>query len=465
MSAEFPTIAEAAALIAAKKLSPVELTQHCLSRIARLDGTLHSFLHLATSDALAKARAAEAAISRDGPKGPLHGIPIGLKDIFNTKGMPTTAHSRQLQDNVPTEDATSARLLAEAGTVLLGKLATHEFAFGGPSFDLRWPPARNPWGPDHAAGGSSSGTGVAVAAGLVLGGLGSDTGGSIRLPAAYCGIAGLKPTHGLVSRAGVLPLAFSLDHVGPMAWTVEDCAILLQAIAGHDPADPASAQRRPPDFRTALGQGAKGLRIGVIESFHETENPANQATLGAIEAALDFFRREGAEIRAVSLSPLLDWRAVNVIILLVEGFAVHQRWMRERMDQYGELFRDRMVLGALISGSDYVEAQRRRRELIAELADAMADLDVLITATVPSEALPLEKLNKWAMIEQPNFTSPFNLAGFPALSLCTGFGEHGLPLAIQLIGRPFTEPMLLRAGHAYERAMPWRARRPALAMN
>jgi aspartyl-tRNA(Asn)/glutamyl-tRNA(Gln) amidotransferase subunit A len=463
--AEFPTIAEASALIAAKKLSPVELTRQCLDRIARLDGELHAFLHLAAAPAMAKAGEAETQIMRDGPRSPLHGIPIGLKDIINTKGMPTTAHSRQLEHNLPQQDATCARLLAEAGTVLLGKLATHEFAFGGPSNDLPWPPARNPWALDRYVGGSSSGTGVAVAAGLVLGGLGSDTGGSIRLPAAYCGIAGLKPTYGLVSRAGVLPLAYSLDHVGPMAWTVEDCAILLQAIAGHDAADPASVDRAPPDFRAALGDGAKGLRIGVLRRFHEIENPVSEATGRALEGALDVFRRDGAHLAEVELSPILDWRTVNLIIMLVEGFAVHQEWMRTRMTAYGELFRDRMVLGALIDGADYVEAQRRRRELIAELNDEMTDLDILITATVPSEAPPLDQLAKWAIIEQPNFTSPFNLAGFPALSLCAGYGEGGLPLAIQLIGKPFTEPLLLRAGHAYERAMNWRATRPALAIS
>ena len=462
MSAEIPTIAEAAARIAAKTLSPVELTRACLQRIERLDGTLHSFLLRTDERALATARAAEAAIARDGPKGPLHGIPIGLKDIFSTKGLRTTAHSRQLEHNVPMEDATSVRLLAEAGTVLLGKLATHEFAFGGPSFDLPWPPARNPWNPAHFTGGSSSGTGAAVAAGLVLGGLGSDTGGSIRLPSAYSGVAGIKPTYGLVSRAGVFPLAYSLDHVGPMAWTVEDCAILLQVIAGHDPADPASADRPVPDFRAELPRGAKGLRIGVLRQFHEREFPVNAATGAALEGALDFYRREGAELRDVALSPLQDWRAVGMIILMVEGFAVHQHWMRTRMDHYGERTRDRLALGGLISAADYVEAQRRRRELIAELNAAMAELDVLLTAVVPSEAPPIDAVAKWALVEQPNFTAAFNVAGFPALSVCAGYGEGGLPLAIQLIAKPFAEAILFRAGHAYERAMPWRARRPAL---
>jgi len=463
MSADFPTIAEASSLIAEKKLSPVELTRACLDRIARLDGTLHAFLRVTEESAMATARAAEAAVMKSARKGPLHGIPIGLKDIFNTKGIATTGHSRQLATNVPDEDSTCTRLLAAAGTVLLGKLATHEFAFGGPAFDLPWPPARNPWDPDHFTGGSSSGTGAAVAAGLVLGGMGSDTGGSIRLPSAFCGLAGLKPTYGRVSRAGVLPLAFSLDHAGPMAWTVEDCALLLQAIAGYDPKDPASADRPVPDFRGIIGAGAKGLRIGLIRHFHEDDHPVNAATRGGIEAALDLFRREGGEIREVRLSPLADWRAAATLIMLSEGFAVHEDWMRTRIKDYGELLRDRIALGAFISAADYLAAQRRRRELCHELAAAMKDLDILITATVPAEAARIHAVPKWAMVEQPNFTSPFNLAGFPALSVCTGYGAGGLPLAMQLIAKPFAEPILFRAGHAYERATSWRDRRPALA--
>ncbi|HUK58223.1 MAG TPA: amidase [Stellaceae bacterium] len=460
---EFWTISEAAGLIAGRKLSPVELTRACLDRVARLDSTLHAFLHLDADGALAKARAAEAAIAKEGPRGKLDGIPIGLKDIYDTKDMPTTAHSRQLEGRRPTRDSTCTRRLAEAGTVLLGKLATHEFAFGGPSFDLPWPPARNPWNPAHFTGGSSSGTGAAVASGMVLGGMGSDTGGSIRLPAALCGLAGLKPTYGLVPRTGVLPLAFSLDHAGPMAWTVEDCAILLQAIAGHDPEDPASAERPVPDYSAHLNDGAKGLRIGVARDFHERDNPVNHATRASLEAALDFYRREGAEVREVKLSPLADWRAVGLILILAEGFAIHAKWMRESPEKYGELLRDRLVLGALISASDYVEAQRRRRALTDEMGRAMRDLDILLTATVPAEAPRIDAVPKWGIVEQPNFTSTSNITGFPAISICIGYGEGGLPLAMQLIARPFEEPTLLRAAHAYERAMTWRARRPALA--
>ncbi len=459
----FPTIAEAGRLIAAKQLSPVELTRHCLDRIEKLDGTLHSFILPTPERALADAKAAEARIMRSGPKGPLDGIPIGHKDIYNTKGIRTTAHSRLLEHNVPEADATSVRLLAEAGTVLLGKLATHEFAFGGPSFDLPWPPARNPWNPDHFTAGSSSGTGAAVAAGLVLGGTGSDTGGSIRGPAALCGIAGIKPTYGLVSRAGVLPLAFSLDHAGPMAWTVEDCAILLQAMAGHDPVDPASADRPVPDFRASLETGVKGLRIGVPRHFHETDCPASEGVRRGIDEALDTYARLGAEVREITLSPLMDYQACGFLIMVTEAYAIHEQWMKSSFNSYGELLRDRMAMGALISAADHMQAVRRRRELCAEMAAAFGDLDLMITAAQPAEAPRINAVPKWANLERPTFTMAFNVTGYPALSVCTGFGNGGLPVSMQIVGRPFDEAMVFRAGHAYETAMSWRSRRPALA--
>src|SRR5947207_15719262 len=256
-----PPSAVAAKQIAAKQMSLVEERRDCLDRVPALHARLHAFVHLTEERALAEARAAEAAIMAGGPKGPLHGIPIGLKDIVDTKGIPTTCQSKILQDNIPDADATCAEKLAAAGTVLVGKTTTHEFADGGPSFDLPKPPARNPWNTDHFTAGSSSGTGAGVAAGLILGGIGTDTGGSIRGPAALCGIAGIKPTYGLVSRAGVAPAAFSLDHIGPMAWTAEDCALMLQALAGHDPRDPASAAHPVPDYTAPIGSGIKGIKI------------------------------------------------------------------------------------------------------------------------------------------------------------------------------------------------------------
>src|SRR5262249_645448 len=253
-----------------------------LDRIARYDDRLHSFIRVLADDARAAAKTAEAEIAAGTYRGALHGIPLGLKDIYETAGVATTGHSKVMQDNVPHADAFSVARLRDAGAIVMGKLATHEFAFGGPSFDLPWPPARNPWDTSCFTGGSSSGTGAAVAAGLVLGGTGSDTGGSIRGPAAYCGLAGIKPTYGLVSRMGVLPLAFSLDHAGPLAWDAEDCAILLQAMAGHDPSDPSSASRLLPDYRAALQGPVRGLRIGLIHHVYERDNVASAATAQAI---------------------------------------------------------------------------------------------------------------------------------------------------------------------------------------
>ncbi|MCL2428339.1 MAG: amidase family protein, partial [Alphaproteobacteria bacterium] len=362
---EFLTIAEAARLIALRKLSPVELTTACLGRIEKLDPTLHAFVHLTAERALADARASEERLMRGESLGRLEGIPIAHKDIFATAAIPTTAHSKQLLDWIPERDATSVRRLAQAGTVMLGKLATHEFAFGGPSFDLPFPPARNPWNPEHFTAGSSSGTGAAVAAGLVLGGTGSDTGGSIRGPAALCGIAGIKPTYGLISRAGVLPLAFTLDHAGPLAWTAEDCALLLEGMAGHDPSDPASSARRVPDFTAELDHGAKDLRIGVVRHFFEVDNPASKATRAAIETALDTFRAMGASVRDVTLSPLAEWHACGFLIMIVEAYAVHEPWLKRSFADYGELFRDRVALGGLVRAADYVQALRRRRRFCA----------------------------------------------------------------------------------------------------
>src|SRR6267143_46 len=285
MVPDYLTIAEAARLIEKRELSPVELVDSRLDRIARLDGQLHGFIRVLADAARHEARATEAEIAAGKYRGPLHGIPIGLKDIYETAGVATTGHSKVMQDHVPQKDAFSVKRLRDAGAIVMGKLATHEFALGGPSFDLPWPPARNPWDTDRFTGGSSSGTGASVAAGLVLGGTGSDTGGSIRGPAALCGLAGLKPSYGRISRIGILPLAFSLDHAGPMAWTAEDCGLLLQGMAGPDPEDPGSINRPIPDFTAELGKGVKGLRIGVVRHFYERDNEANTATRQAIDAA------------------------------------------------------------------------------------------------------------------------------------------------------------------------------------
>jgi aspartyl-tRNA(Asn)/glutamyl-tRNA(Gln) amidotransferase subunit A len=462
-AAQIPTIAEAARQIAAKKLSPVELTQACLERVHAFDNRLHAFVLLTEERALAEAKAAEAAIMAGGAKGPLHGIPIGLKDIVDTKGLPTTCQSKILQDNIPDTDAACAASLAAAGTVLMGKTTTHEFADGGPSFDLPKPPARNPWNTDHFTAGSSSGTGAGVAAGMFLGGIGTDTGGSIRGPAALCGIAGIKPTYGLVSRAGVAPAAFSLDHIGPMAWTAEDCALMLQALAGHDPKDPASANRPVPNYTAALGSGIKGLKIGIIHHFHEVDYRVSPGVRAGIDAAIATLRDLGAEIREVQLSPLQDWGACGSLISITERAAAYDEWARTRLGDFSKRVQQRLQLGALVSAVDYLQAVRRRRELRDELKAAMAGLDIVLTASQTAEAPKIDEVPHWDVFQAPSFTIPFNVAGYPAMTVCAGFGAGGLPVAIQLVGKPFAEATVLRVADAFEKATPFRDARPALA--
>jgi Asp-tRNA(Asn)/Glu-tRNA(Gln) amidotransferase A subunit family amidase len=460
--AELPTIAEAARLIASRRLSPVELTRSCLAHIEALDGRINSFLLTRPEAALAEAAAAEAEIARGNYRGPLHGIPIAHKDIVETAGIRTTAHSKLLRDHVPERDATVVRRLAAAGTILLGKTATHEFAMGGPSFDLPWPPARNPWNTDHFTGGSSSGTGAAVAAGLVLGGSGSDTGGSIRLPAAYCGVSGLKPTYGRVSRHGVLPLAYSLDHVGPLAWTAEDCALLLQAMAGHDPADAASAAVAVPDYRAALRADLRGLRVGVVRHFFESDYRIDAEAESAIDAALSVMRGLGAELSDIRLSPLQDYGACGWLILIAESWAVHEKVMRKRFLDYGRMMRNRVVLGAFLGAADYVQALRLRRELAAEMAAAMREVDVLVTGIAPGEAPRIDENPGYESFQRP-LMMPFNVTGQPAMAVRCGLSRNGLPLSLQVAGRPFDEATVLRVAHAYEQATEWRRQRPKLA--
>jgi aspartyl-tRNA(Asn)/glutamyl-tRNA(Gln) amidotransferase subunit A len=458
----FLTIAEAARLIERKQLSPVELTTALIRRTETLDRQLDAYLLLTADRAVDQARQAEREIIAGQYRGPMHGIPFGLKDIYSTAGIRTTGHSRVCFDTVPSADATPVRKLYEVGAVLTGKLATHEFAHGGPSFDLPWPPARNPWNREHFTGGSSSGSGAAVAAGLIPAALGSDTGGSIRGPAALCGIVGLKPTYGLVSRNGVYANSFSFDHAGPMTWTVEDCAIVLQAIAGHDPNDPASAARPLPDYRAALTGDIKGLRIGVVRHLHEDDCPVTPEVSAALEEAFAVLRSLGATLGEVRLRPAQDYYDVKVTIAESELLAVHERALRSRPYDFGEDFLGRVLPAVLISGRDYVQAQRERRRILAEMAPVYSDFDVLVTATAGA---PAPRLGTWRTIEfwkRASLTTPFNVTGGPALAQCIGFTSNGLPLSMQVAGRPFDDATVLRVAHAYEKATSWRTRRPQL---
>ena len=460
---KIPTIAEASRLIETKKLSPVELTDLCLRRIKALDPKLNSFLLVTEEGARKSAKKAETEIAAGRRKGPLHGIPIGLKDIYATKGIRTTAHSKVLVDHVPSEDAVVTAKLAKAGTVLLGKLATHEFAIGGPSFDLPWPPARNPWNTDYSPGGSSSGSGAALAAGLVLGATGSDTGGSIRGPSSFCAVAGMKPSYGLVSRRGILPLAYTLDHAGPMAWTTEDCAILLQAMAGHDAKDTASAKVKTPDYRAALRRDLKGLRVGYIRHWQEGEHPIDPEMAKAVDKAVETMRKLGAEIRDVPLPDLADFAPAGRVIIYSEAFAVHAQHLQSRYNDYGERFRAGVTLAALFSASDYVQAMRARQKLIDRTRAAMTEVDIMVVAAAPGPATKMVGFDPDAAFKRPSITMPFNLTGLPVMTVCCGFTASGLPLGMQVVGHPFGDATAMGAAHAYECATEWKKKRPGMA--
>jgi len=459
VDAAFASIRELSARFRTRDVSPVEVTQALLARIERLDPTIRSFVTVTADAALAEARAAETALLRGDQGRPLLGIPVAHKDIIATAGVRTTAGSAVLADWVPETDATVVTRLRQAGAVSLGKLIPHEFAFGIQFPGHRFLPARNPWNLDHMPGGSSSGSGAALAAGLTIGALGTDTGGSIRLPAAFSGIAGLKPTYGRVSRAGILPLAWTLDHAGPMARSVEDCAYLLQALAGHDPADPTSSRASVPDYVAALTPDVRGVRIGVPRAyFLEDLDPDMEA---AFADALTVLQELGATIRTVEI-PSIEVASAGLLIMLVEAFAYHEPNLRATPERYGDVLREKFLAGALFTGAEYVQAQRLRRRLCAEIDEILMTVDVLATPTARGPA------TAFTVVLDPTFgfprynTLPFNLTGQPALAVPCGFSRSGLPLSLQLAGRAFEEATVLRVGHAYEAATDWHRRRPPL---
>jgi aspartyl-tRNA(Asn)/glutamyl-tRNA(Gln) amidotransferase subunit A len=457
----YSTIAQSAELIRTRKLSPVELTQAHLKRIVDLDPQLNAFLMVTPDLALQQAREAEEEIAKGKYRGPLHGVPFGLKDIYNTRGIRTTGHSKVCADNVPAEDATMTRKLYDAGAVLLGKLSTHEFAHGGPSFDLPWPPARNPWHLEHFTGGSSSGSGAAVSAGLAPFAMGSDTGGSIRGPASHCGLVGLMPTYGLVSRAGVIPNSFTFDHCGPMTWTVEDCAIVLQTLAGHDPRDAGSIETPIPDYRSALSTDVRGLRVGVLRHQWEEDVSAHEDLRLAMEDAIGVFKRLGAKVEDCRARPVRDSIDVKVIIAESEIYSINYKDLVERPGDFGRDFLGRILPACLFQAPDYVAASREHRRMIAEARTLYGKYDVLLT-TGFGPAPRLDSHRTIAFWQGRNIFTPSNVMAGPALELCNGFSKSGLPLGMQLIGRPFDEATVLKTGHAYEKATEWRARRPQL---
>ena len=454
------SIADAAQLIGSRKLSPLEYTDALLARIEAFDPQLNAFITLTADLARKQAREAESEIMAGRYRGPLHGVPFALKDIYDTQGILTSGGSKVCSDNIPTSDATTTRLLYDAGAVLLGKLQTHEFAHGGPSFDLPWPPARNPWRLEHFTGGSSSGSGAALAAGLIPASLGSDTGGSIRGPASFCGLAGLMPTSGLVSRAGVIPNSFTFDHCGPMARTVEDCALLLQAIAGYDARDAGSIECEIPNYRSGLNNGIKNVRIGALRHYWEEDMPAHPDLKRAMNEAIDVFKKLGARVEDCRTRPMQDSFDTKVIIAESEIYSIHYDNLKSRPGDFGRDFLGRVLPACLFQSSDYVQASREHRRIVAEMRPLYERYDVLLTAGFgPAPRLDAHRTaNFW---QKSNVFTPSNVTGGPSLELPNGF-SGGLPLGMQVIGRPFGEVTVLRVGHAYQQATDWHTRHPQL---
>jgi aspartyl-tRNA(Asn)/glutamyl-tRNA(Gln) amidotransferase subunit A len=461
MDPAFLTIAELGRLYDQRELSPVEVTRSLLDRIAAHDAKLHSFIRVTPEAALAEAQAAERELMAGRRRGPLHGIPYALKDIVETAGIPTTGHSKLCNDYVPADDAHLVTLLKAGGAVLMGKLATWEFALGGPSWDLPWPPARNPWNPDYLPGGSSSGASAAVAAGFVPGAVGTDTGGSIRGPAAVCGIAGLKPTYGRVSRRGVFPNTFTMDHCGPLTRSAGDIALFLQVIAGFDAEDPGSEDVPVPDYRAALTGRIEGLRFGLIEHWYA--QGAHPDLVPAISAAVEVLRGLGAVVEPVQLSSLRDYTDCKTTISIAELYSIHEKDLKTRPQDFGRILRNRVLPGALIRAEDYVQALRWRAVLAREQALTLKRFDALLTAGALNVADPADPNQPDRLVSSPSITMPFSVGGLPALAIPCGFSRaEGLPLSLQIAAAPMAEPTVLRIAHAYQQATDWHRRHPDL---
>jgi aspartyl-tRNA(Asn)/glutamyl-tRNA(Gln) amidotransferase subunit A len=462
MDPAFFTIAELNRLYDQRELSPVEVTQALLDRIGAHDGELHSFIRVTPEMALAEARAAEQELTAGRRRGPLHGVPYALKDIIETGGIPTTGHSKLCQDYVPAADAHLVTLLKDGGAVLMGKLATWEFALGGPSWDLPWPPARNPWNLDTLPGGSSSGAGAAVAAGFVPGAVGTDTGGSIRGPAAVCGIVGLKPTYGRVSRRGVFPNTFTMDHCGPLTRSAEDIALFLQVIAGFDPEDPGSEDTPVPDYAAALTGRIEGLRLGLVEHWYA--HGAHPDLMPAIGAAVEVLRGLGAVVEPVQLSSLRDYTDCKTTISIAELYAIQEQDLKTRPQDFGRILRNRVLPGALIRAEDYVQALRWRTVLAREQALALKRYDALLTAGALGVADPADPNRPDRLVSIPSITMPFSVGGLPALAIPCGFSRaEGLPLSLQIAAAPFAEATILGIAHAYQQVTDWHRRHPDVA--
>jgi len=464
----FLSIENASALVRAKKVSPVELTQACLSRIERFNPQLNAFITITAESALAEARQAEAEIHQDRWRGALHGIPIGLKDLVDTAGVRTTAGSGLFKDRIPVGDAEVVRRLKAAGAVFLGKLNMHEFAYGGSSVISYFGPVRNPWNSAHCSGGSSGGSAAAVAAHLCYGAIGSDTGGSVREPASYCGIVGLKPSYGRVSTAGVIPLSWSLDHLGPMTHTVMDAALMLQVIAGYDSRDTGSLDTSVPDYAATIGSATSSLRVGIPRDFfYEGLDPDIQA---AMESALSVLRTLGG--KQLDIAPLATdatYASImdpSVAILQAEAYTYHQEYVANTPDLYQKPTVERILAGAKVTIPTYVHGRRHLEHLRHSVSRSIDGADLLITPTTPVPPFTIADLQSDPAAARPKEvrmlrnTRPFNMLGMPTISVPCGFTQSGLPIGMQITGASGDEATILRLAHAYQLTTDWHKRRP-----
>ncbi len=456
----YAPIAELAPRLAARELSPVELTEAVLRRIERLEPRLNAYITVTAESARHAARAAEAAIMAGHHLGPLHGIPVAVKDLYATRGIATTYGSPLFAGWVPEFDAAAVERLKRAGAVLLGKTNLHELAYGTTSANAHYGPVHNPWRQGHHPGGSSGGSAAAVAAGTAFAALGSDTGASIRQPAACTGIVGIKPTFGLVSKFGALPLSWSQDHVGPLTRTVADAALLLQVLAGHDPRDPTSVQRPLPDFSAGLGDGVAGRRLGVPRAFFFEE--CDPEVAAAVEAALAVLEDQGALVEEILLPDMAALFTIGTLTIAVEGAAYHAADLRERPEQFSPELRAGFELGAFYQAVDYVQAQRLRRQLMEGTSRALAGFDAIVTPTAPVAATPIADSPPRHALLRPRNTMPFNVLGLPAISIPCGFTQDGLSIGLQIAGHAFDEVGILRIAAAYEQATDWHRRHPDL---
>ena len=447
------TIAEAGAALRDGSLTCAALTESVLERLEQTEPLLNAYITVTADLAREQAAQLDDELRNGLDRGPLHGIPIGLKDLVDTAGIPTTGGSGFLRDRVPETDAAVWTKLQQAGAVLPGKLNLHEFAFGTTSRNPHYGAVHNPWDTERSPGGSSGGSGAAVAVGSALAAIGSDTGGSIRIPASLCGVVGLMGTYGRVSRAGVLPLSWTLDHVGPLARTVEDAALFLDAIAGYDPLDPGSADRAIDDTTAMLGEGVDGLRIGVPRKFLWTN--CQEDVLAHCEEALDHLQRLGAELVEVEL-PLQTDRGRGLTII-AEAAAYHAKWLRERREEYGDIL-PRVEAGLAVTAVDYINDQRLRRLFIDETVTVLQTVDALVSPATSRTAPTIEE--GYDSAELARLTAPYDVTGIPAVSIPCGFDRNGLPIGLMIGGRHFDEATICRIAHTYEQSTDWCRMRP-----